>query len=145
MIELPPDRSTISPWLIWESGDRWANAARRFVPELMPRPWIASIVSVGEPIEGSALPTAALSAHSRAVVLWEIDPSHFSHACDSLAAIAVEHPSTLRLAAARGLSDRRRILVSELAVAATIDHPEDLPSLAGMLQAYFASPGHLLD
>jgi hypothetical protein len=145
MIELPPDPSTSCAWLICESGDRWAGATRRFAAELMPHPWIASIVSAPLPSGGAALPAQFLSAQPRSVVLWEIDQADFSRACDSLASIAIEFPSTLRLAAAAGLSDHRRMIVSELAVAAIIANPEDLPSLAGMLHAYFATQRHLLD
>lgn len=140
MIELPSDPSTTSPWVICESGDRWAGAVRRFAPELMPRPRVATIVNFDATLRGAVMPV-----RSRAVILWEIHPENFSPVCDSLAAVAIEYPDTLRLAAATGLSDRRRILISELAVAATISHPEDLPSLAGMVKAYFASPGQLLD
>jgi hypothetical protein len=111
----------------------------------MPHPWVASIVSAGLPSNESPLPAQALSAQSRSIVLWEIDQADFCRTCDSLASLAIEYPGSLRLAAATGLSDNRRIMISELAVAATIANPEDLPSLAGMLHAYFATPRHLLD
>ena len=145
MIDLPPDPSSTCCWLICESGERWANAARRFAPQLMPPPWVASIVSARHPARGSAISAHRVSAESRSVLLWEIDPVDFSNACDSLASIAIEYPNTLRLAAASGLSNHRRMMISELAVAATIANPEDLPSLTGMLHAYFAMPGHLID
>jgi hypothetical protein len=145
MIELPPDPSTSCAWLICETGDRWAAATRRFAPQLIPQPWVASIVPVPLPSGGSVLPAHFLSAPSRCIVLWEIDQVEFSSACDSLASIATEYPGTLRLAAAAGLSDPRRMMISELGVAATVANPEDLPSLAGMLHAYFATQRHLLD
>ena len=145
MIELPPDPATSFTWLICESGDRWATATRRFVADLIPQPWVASILAVPLPSGGSVLPAQFPSARARSVILWQIDPINFSRGCDSLACIATEYPGPLRLAAAAGLSDHGRMMISELGVAATVANPEDLPSLAGMLHAYFATQRHLLD
>lgn len=132
MIELPPERANIRPWLVVESGDRWIHASRRFAPELMPPNLIAQVRHFEPPL------TVALSGQQRAVILWEVRRAHFDKAIDGLAATRLRSPSTLLLAATRGLADRHHLALSEFGVATFVSHPEHLPRLAPMIGAYFS-------
>ncbi len=134
MIDLPSDRSMIRPWVVCESGNRWLTAVRRFAPDLMPG---QLVVEVTHADPGNT--DSVLAGHRRAVVLWEVHRTNFTAACDWLATTAIRWPKTLRLAAGSGLSDRELIVLSEFCVATTLRHPEQLPRLASMIKAYFAT------
>jgi hypothetical protein len=140
MIDFPAGREFIRPWIVCEAADRWLRAVRRFAPQMMPRSLIPAI----EPAE-SAKVQQALSGHRLAVVLWEVRPDSLADSCDCLARTAIASPNVLQLVAGSGLSDLDQIVLTEFQTAASINHPEDLPRLARMIQGYFATSDQHLD
>ena len=133
MIELQ-DRSSVAPWVVCESGRRWLTAVSRFAPPMMPTP-LSAVVLPGS--FGSL--ASILAGHRRAVVLWEVERSNLATACDWLTKTSVNWPGTLQLTAATGLTDGELLALSELGASFALERPEQLPQLAAMMKAYFAT------
>lgn len=139
MIEVQ-DRSSVVPWVVCESGRRWQTAVSRFAPSLMPAPLAARVL----PGSCDSL-AAALGGQSHAVVLWEVERTNVATTCDCLTRTSARWPHLLQLIAATGLTDGERLALSELGAAFALEYPEQLPRLAGMIKAYFATSSHHLD
>ncbi len=133
MRDLSPDRATVRPWIVCQSNNRWLPAARRFAPELMPAPLVADVIAA----DGAGA-YRMFPADDRLIILWEVQRHNFTSACDWLAQTAAQRPAALSLAATTGLSAADLLVLSEFRVAATLRHPEQLPSLLTMVRAYFA-------
>lgn len=139
MDQFSPDRSRSWHWLIYESGGRWIQAARRFAPELVAPPLAARIDSIGLDVE---LP---LRRQDPAVLLWEVDSKRFVAVGERIIAVSQQWPLVMHLVAVIGLNDRERMLLSELGASFLLDHPESLPRAATLFRAHFARRGLLLD
>ena len=86
-----------------------------------------------------------LSVRGTKIVLWEVRGDQLVLLCDRLIQAASIAPQCLQLVACQGLSERQRIALAELPIAAFVRHPEDLPSLQPIVQGYFARHPQLLD
>lgn len=136
----PIARRQVVRWTVCESSGRWATAIRRFAPQLVPPPRTHQIVAASH---SEAIAVAPL--HHHPIILWEVQSDSLAKACDWLTQTARNSPQSLQLVACAGISDRQRIALAELPVAAFVRHPEDLPRLRWLLLAYFARDRQLLD
>ncbi len=142
-------------WIVCEADDRWVIAVRRFAAEMMD-PLVPSI-QTSDPAQMTAklassrsapLPTKSRTTAqhwSPAVVLWEIRDVAFLDACGYLPSLRIRNPDILLIFAVTDLSNPQMLILGEYGFAAMIRHPEELPKLAGMIQAYFATAIEDLD
>ncbi len=133
VIELPPEMAHIRPWVISDPSGRWLEGARRFAPQLTPKPLVASVTEAT-----SDQATARIRAESKGVVLWATQPNQFAELCDCVGRAAIERPELLRLVAVEGLSNDELLVLGEFQVSAIVRHPEQLPGLKAMIRRYFA-------
>lgn len=127
-------------WIVSEQGTRWLTASRRFVPDIAPQPNRVRI-SAEKPPRALAI----IAGVDRGALLWEIDPQHFSHACQWVAKASVSAPRVVQIAAVARLSPRDQLLLCELGVAVCIADTEDLPRLGPLIQGTFARSAESLD
>ena len=127
-------------WVVCESSRRWSRAVRRFAAQLAaPHPALP-VVSAG-----LAQVPSLLSVRGTKIVLWEVSSDQLVPVCDRLIQAASIAPQCLQLVAWQGLSERQRLTLAELPIAAFVRHPEDLPALQPIVQGYFARHPQLLD
>ena len=125
------DASQTRRWLICESGDRWLTATRRFITLLMPDDLAASIQRIApEQLRSS------LVRHQHATVLWEVTGVSILEDMDFICKTTAEFPNVLQIAATSGLDDQTVAMLSEIGVTISIERPEQLPSLAKLMQAH---------
>ncbi len=134
------DPGVIRTWLICETGSRWLTAVRRFGPEMVPEELVAKVEAASR---DEILANLTLSEPS--VVLWEIRRDSLAAHCESLARSAAINPKALQIIACHHLSHREQSCLTPFAVAAMVQHPEELPRLTRMIHLHFARWTQFID
>lgn len=138
--------------LVCESGQRWCDAARRFIGPFQHAPkspvWSAACSTRLrfriQPVEhGKA--RASLQGLPEAVILWEISADNVAATAMTIAQVGVGRQDAIQIVALRdGWSDQawgygQRLM--ELGVVAVLKNPEELARLARLLQRRFERDG----
>jgi len=125
------DQSSVRPWIVCESGQRWVTASRRFSTQLLPPNFTANVLACG-PVD---IPMQLVRQPS-AIVLWEISPANTIGILDHITALSWSHPHVLQIAAASEITDGDLISLSEMGIKAIVTETEQLPGLRKMIYRY---------